>query len=484
MEDIAFASATALAGEIRAKRIGCLELLDFYLKRAETYNPALNAIIAWQMEKARERARAADAALAKGESWGPLHGVPVTVKEAFDVAGLPTTFGNPVFAKNIAPRNSALVDRLEGAGAVVYGKTNVPLMLLDSQTFNEIYGTTNSAWDQKRSPGGSSGGAATVLAAGLAALEAGSDIGGSLRNPAHYNGVYGHKTTTGTVSTRGHGPPGVLIPTDMFVAGPMARHAEDLALAMGVLAGPDGPGASAWRIDLPPPRAKRLRDFRVAIWAHSPLSAVDDRIIEKLEAVGDTLRSAGALVSDASRPNFEIEPFHRTYLKLLRAATSSRVPAEVFEAHLALAATLSPDDMTHRANLARGATVRHREWLQTNEIRMRYRIAWREFFKDFDVVLAPIAATPAFLHDQNPDRDKRVMRVNGKDISYNDQLFWAGLAAMPYLPSTAAPIGFVEGLPVGMQIIGPEAGDYTTIEFARLLAQEIGGFVPPPGYAQ
>src|SRR5436305_11298474 len=190
MEERAFASATRLAGEIRDRRIGCLELLDHYLARAERYNPALNAIVAWQTERAREGASAADAALARGEVWGPLHGVPVTVKESFNVAGLPTTWGNPPWKDNIAADNAVLVERLLAAGAVIYGKTNVPLMLQDAQSYNEVYGTTNNPWDTSRGPGGSSGGEAAALAAGLSALGAGSDIAGSLRNPAHYCGIF------------------------------------------------------------------------------------------------------------------------------------------------------------------------------------------------------------------------------------------------------------------------------------------------------
>src|SRR5438045_5951261 len=228
MDDRAFASATELAVEIRDRRIGCVELLDFYLARAERHNPALNAIVVWRLEQARERARAADAALARGERWGPLHGIPMTVKESFNVAGLPTTFGNPLWKDNIATGNAFLIDRLLHAGAIVFGKTNVPYMLADAQSYNDIYGTTNSPWEATRSPGGSSGGEAATLAAGLSGLGAGSDIAGSLRNPAHHSGRYGHKPTWGLISTRGHAPPGVRTPTDIRAVGPMARHAADL----------------------------------------------------------------------------------------------------------------------------------------------------------------------------------------------------------------------------------------------------------------
>ena len=188
MDERAFASATGLAGEIRDRRVGCLELLDFFLERAGRYNPALNAVVAWQVEPARERARAADAALARGEVWGPLHGLPMTVKESFNLAGLPSTWGNPPWKDKVPADNAVLVDRLLAAGAVIYGKTNVPLMLQDAQSYNEVYGTTNNPWDVGRTPGGSSGGAAAALAAGFVPLELGSDIAGSLRAPARRTG--------------------------------------------------------------------------------------------------------------------------------------------------------------------------------------------------------------------------------------------------------------------------------------------------------
>ena len=187
MSEIALRTASALAVDIRERRIGCLELLDHYLARVERINPALNAIVVMDVDGARARAAAADAALAKGEVWGPLHGIPMTIKESYDVIGMPTTWGVPALKDNVPSTNAAAVDRLLDAGVVLFGKTNVPLLLADWQTFNEIYGTTNNPWDVSRAPGGSSGGSAAVLATGMAALEAGSDIGASIRNPAHYS---------------------------------------------------------------------------------------------------------------------------------------------------------------------------------------------------------------------------------------------------------------------------------------------------------
>jgi len=483
MEDRAFASATQLAGEIRDRRIGSLELLDFFVARAERHNPALNAVVAWQVDQARERARAADAALARGEIWGPLHGVPMTVKESFNLAGLPSTWGNPVWKVNKAAENAVLVDRLLAAGAVIYGKTNVPLMLQDSQSYNEVYGTTNNPWDPTRGPGGSSGGEGAALAAGFAALGAGSDIAGSLRNPAHYCGIYSHKPTWGLVPTRGHSPTGALSPTDISVVGPMARAAEDLDLAMRVLAGPDLIQQATWRAALPEARHRRLGDFRVAVWTQSPLCELDASVADRIEAAVGALRGAGAKVDETARPAFDDAEHQELFMLLLRAATASRMSDKDFEAQREIATTLKPEDKSSRAAVARGATLYHRGWGAANEARTKLRFAWREFFEDHDVLLAPVAATAAFPHDHNPDRDARLVPVNGKHRPYQEQIFWAGVASRSYLPATAAPLGLTEsGLPVGCQIIGAEGEDLTTIEFARLLAAEIGGFIPPPNF--
>src|SRR5215469_12356035 len=426
MDDRTFTSATELAAEIRDRRIGCLELLDFYLARAERHNPALNAIVVWQIEQARERARAADAALGRGECWGPLHGIPMTVKESFNIAGLPTTFGNPLWSDNIAAENAFLIDRLLQAGAVVFGKTNVPYMLGDAQSYNEIYGTTNNPWDPARSPGGSSGGEAAALAAGLSALGAGSDIAGSLRNPAHYCGIYAHKPTWGLISTRGHAPPGIMTPTDISVVGPMARHAEDLDLAMRTLAEPDLLQRAAWRIELPPPRRRRLGEFRVAVWASSPLCRIDSSVSALFDRAVNAIGHTGAGVDDTARPNITDQEHQRLFMLLLRAATASRMRDEDFARQQEIAATLSDDDMSDRAAVARGATLMHRAWGSANEARTKLRYTWGEFFKHFDVLLTPVAATAAFPHNHNPNRDERTVSVNGRPVPYAEQLFFCG----------------------------------------------------------
>src|SRR5215510_9792787 len=331
MIEVPFRSARHLASQIRRKKIGSLELLDLYLARVDKYNPTLNAIIATDVEAARARARAADDALAKGETWGPLHGVPMTIKESYDVVGLPTTWGVPELKDNQPERNALAVDRLLAAGAVLFGKTNVPLYLADYQSYNAIYGTTNNPWDLARSPGGSSGGSAAALAAGLTGLEAGSDIGSSIRNPAHYCGIYGHKPTFGVVPPRGQAMPGRVAQGDISVIGPMARSTDDLEIALGVMAGPDEIDAVGYKLTLPAPRQKALSDFKVAVVLTDPNSEVDDEVQAKIQAVAEFISKKRAKVSDRARPDIDTSELARVYIHLLRAATSGRQTGEEFD---------------------------------------------------------------------------------------------------------------------------------------------------------
>jgi amidase len=380
----------------------------------------------------------------------------MTIKEAYDVAGLPTTWGHPDQRQNVPRADAVVVERFKAAGAHFLGKTNVPVDLGDFQSYNEVYGTTNNPWDLTRTPGGSSGGSAAALASGMTGLESGSDIGGSIRNPAHFCGVYGHKPTWATVPSRGHQPPGVPPgpeEPDLAVVGPMGRSAEDLALAMEVISGPDYLTSPGWRLELPPPRMTTLHGLRVAMWPDDPAAPVDGTIVGRIANVGDRLASLGATVSDTARPPFTGEASHGVYMPILSAVTSG--PA---------------GDLTYG------------EWVQLNGQRAAFRTQWQEFFREWDILICPITATTAFLQDQSPI-NARTVPVNGESRPYWEQLYWAGLATLSYLPSTVFPTGpSEEGLPIGLQAIGAEFDDRTTIEFARLIAQEIGGFQPPPGY--
>jgi amidase len=483
MLDVPFRTATQLATAIRKKKIGCLELLDLYLERVAKYNPAINAIIATDVDGARKRARAADRALAKGQVWGPLHGVPMTIKESYDVAGMPTTWGIPRLKDHRATRNALTVDRLLGAGVVLFGKTNVPIFLADYQSYNDIYGTTNNPWDLTRAPGGSSGGSAAALAAGLTGLEAGSDIGSSIRNPAHYCGVFGHKPTWGIVPPRGHTVLENVATTDISVVGPLARGADDLALALDVMAGADEIDGAGWQLRLPAARQKRLREYRVAVMLTDPSSEVDGAVQDRLQALVDFLAKSRVKVSDRARPDLDTRAAHRVYLQLLRSATSRRLSDAEFQKNLATLQTLAPDDESYFAEMTRGNTLSHRDWLTANERRHRMRRKWAEFFKEWDLLLCPVAASAAFPHDHVGERYERTIEVNDHRVPTTEQLFWAGLTCMVYLPATVAPVGLTPaGLPVGVQIAGPQYGDRTCIAFARLLEREYQAFVPPPGF--
>jgi amidase len=481
--DVPFRAAKQLAADVRRKRIGCLELLDLYLARVEKYDPMLNAVVVRDFDRARRRARAADRALARGEVWGLLHGVPMTIKESYDVAGLPTTWGVPALKDNIAARNALVVDRLLDAGVVLFGKTNVPLYLADWQTFNAIHGTTSNPWDITRAPGGSSGGSAAALAAGLTGLEAGSDIGSSIRNPAHFCGVYGHKPTWGIVPRHGQALPGQVAPVDIDVVGPLARSADDLALALSVMAGPDPIEAAGWQLRLRRPRQKRLRDFTVALMLDAPESAVDRAVQDRLQALGDFLGRQRVKVDDRARPAIDTGEAFGVYIRLLRAATSARQADADFERNLGIARALAPGDDSYFARATRAAVLSHRDWLAANEARHRMRLAWADFFTRYDLLLCPVAGTAAFPHDQQGERHERTLVVNGRRVPVTDHLFWAGYSGVSLLPSTAAPCGFTPGgLPVGVQIVGPQYGDLTCLAFARLLEREFQAFVPPPGY--
>ena len=481
MLDVPFRSAKRLAADIKGKKIGCVELLELYLARVQKYDGALNAIVVRDFDRARTRARTLDRA--RG-ARGPLHGVPMTIKESYDVAGLPTTWGVPAYKDRIATKNALVVDRLLDAGAVLFGKTNVPLYLADWQSFNAIYGTTNNPWDVTRAPGGSSGGSAAALAAGLTGLEAGSDIGSSIRNPAHFCGVYGHKPTWGIVPRHGQALPWQGAPVDIDVVGPLARSSDDLALALSIMAGPDAIEAPGWQLKLKPPRQKRLRDYTVALMLDAPDIAVDREVQERLQALADFLRREKVRVDERARPAIDMDEAFRVYTTLLRSATSDRQSDADFEKNVGIARALAPDDETYYARSIRSAVLSHRDWLAANEARHRMRRAWSEFFTTYDLLLCPVASTAAFPHDQQGERYERTLMVNGTRVPVTDHLFWAGYSGVSYLPSTAAPCGFTAGgLPVGVQIVGPQYGDLTCLAFAKLLEHEFQGFVPPPCFA-
>ena len=474
--DPAFLSARQQAALIRRGKIGCLELLDHYIDRIVRYDGKINAVVARDFERGRARAKRLDR---DGARVGKLFGVPTTVKESFDVAGLPTTWGVAEKRGQSAAADALAVRRLEAAGAVVFAKTNVPPMLGDWQSANPIYGVTNNPWDLTRSPGGSSGGSAAALAAGLTGLELGSDIGGSIRQPAHSCGLFGHKPSYGLLPMRGHGPePGIAGSVDIAVIGPLARSADDLALVLGLLAQPD-PQETALRVNLPKRGPIGIKGLRVAVWSADPTVAPDATISGELAALAKFLRREGAKVSMTARPAFDPAQAFMIALQMLGAALSIGPPGSNALA-VARAEALAPDDRSPGAWLTRGMALRHSDFLGLNERRHRLRRAWAVFFQDWDVVLCPAFAVPALAHVTAANRDRQVV-INGEDRSWFEMMFWPLLAGAVHLPATVAPLGQTSaGLPFGVQIIGPLHGDRMTISVADLLETSWRGFAPAP----
>ncbi|MDP1647636.1 MAG: amidase [Rubrivivax sp.] len=483
MTETAFLPAHELALRIRRREVSASELLQLFLGRIARLDPQFNAVPVLDAERASARARAADAALERGEVWGPLHGVPMTVKESFNVAGLPTTYGIEAFRNNIAASDAVTVQRLKAAGAVIFGKTNVPVSLADWQSFNPVYGTTNNPWDPTRTPGGSSGGAAAALAAGLTALELGSDIGASIRNPAHYCGVWGHKPTWGVVPLGGHEltPQECADNFDIAAAGPLARSAFDLALAMDILATPLeamtplGRLPMAWRDRGTPPRR-----CRVAVLFDDAEAEVDAGVQQALHALASFLRAQGVAVTEDARPVDSRESNH-VYLHLLRAATGAHYDDADYAQALQRARGYAPQDQSYPARHFRGNTFSYRDWVQLDAVRTKLRRQWAAFFERHDLLICPVATTPAFAHNQQGERWERMIPVNGHTQPSTDALFWAGYPGIVGLPATAVPLGLSPGgLPVGAQIVGPLFGDADCLRFAQWLEREYRAFVPPP----
>jgi amidase len=487
MGELSYRSAFECLALLRNREISSLELVDACIARIEALNPALNAVVAKDYERARETARAADAARANGEELGVLHGLPITVKDSLETADLVTTSGAPALRNHVPKEDAVAVRRAVDAGAIVLGKTNLPMYAGDWQTFNAVYGRTNNPWDVTRTAGGSSGGAAASIAAGFVPLEIGSDIGGSIRTPANYCGVYGHKPSHGIVPGRGHipGPPGTKSEPDLAVIGPLARTASDLRLALDVIAGPDVLVRDGWTLALPPPRAEQLEDFRVGYWLDDPLCPIDSSVRAELEATIEALRPHVKLV-DIGAP-LQLERIVPLYVRLLMGVIGGDMPkslkvlTRMLLPYYALAERMGIETDLITKNAARGMHQSHADWNRANEGRTRVRWQCHELFGDIDVLLTPVGPVTAFPHQTGGNHLSRRITVNGQKRPYMDHVSWAALATAAYLPATSAPVGVTEdGLPVNIQIIGPYLGDRTTIRFAELLAEVRGGFRPPP----
>lgn len=444
---------------IRRGEISSVELTKLVLARIDAVNPAVNAVIEVRRQRALEDAASADRALARGGEHGPLHGVPVTVKDSLNAIGLHTTWGNPAFRDYVADGDATVVRRLKDAGAIVIGKTNVAYMLADfGQTANPLYGVTNNPWDVGRTPGGSTGGGAAALAAGMTFLEYGSDLVGSIRIPASFCGVYGLKPSVGIVPLTGFqvpGPPvGPSEMTYMSAVGPLARSADDLRTALRVTAGPEAPASWAYSWSLAPARHTRLDRFRVGVVLDDERSPVSSEAAAPLAAAIETIRRAGATVVEGWPEG--IDPGWS---------------AESFGFHIGMFFAFAQPDQ-HPPAMSEFVEHEHR--------RMAARAAWARYFDDVDVFLCPANFTAAFPHDDGLFEERTIATPEG-ERPYQDQPFWIAHASLAGLPAVVAPVGRTpSGLPVGAQIVGPLYEDDTAITFAQLLAGVTGGFERPP----
>ena len=460
IDPLLYKSATELTTAIRRREISSLELLNRYIENIQVNNDRINAVVAMNETAARARAAEADKALAEGQYWGPLHGLPMTVKDVFEVVGMPATSGDPKLKNYFPQQNAIAIQRLIDAGAIIFGKTNIPYHARDFQSFNLVYGTTNNPWDTSKTPGGSSGGSAAALAAGFTPLELGSDLGGSIRVPSNFCGVFGHKPTFGVVPRLGHIPPmpGRLPPEEipllpLFVAGPLARSADDLELALGVLMTPGRVVHSDRRPELLPPRRQRFADYRVAVWFKDSdiANEIDAEVLAVLQKAVKKLRAAGLKINEEARPQIHLWENLRIWTNIRDDMMAGAIP--IWKGHI--------------------------------EKQKKQQAQWAAFFERYDVLLAPVSPTAAFEHKHRLPMASRRLMINGRSKSYFKNLTWTVMAIVSGLPATVAPVGQTEsGLPVGVQIIGNRFEDRTTIDFARGLSEIVGGFFAPPVYRE
>ena len=481
--DLDRATATELTRAIADRSVSSRELLEHLLARVARHNPSLNAIVALDADRARATAEAADAATASGGPTGPLHGLPMTVKDVWETAGLVTTSGAPELRSYVPETDALAVGRLRGAGAVIFGKSNTPLYAGDFQTYNDVYGVTNNPWDTSRTAGGSSGGAAAAVAAGLTPLELGSDIGGSIRNPAHFNGVYGLKPSWGVVPGRGHipGPPGTLVEADVNCNGPLARSLEDLALALDVVAGPLPEDAAGWHLRLDAgPAIADVGQLRVATVFHEGTDVLPlaGDVRANLDGFADRLARAGARVQELSLP-VPLADGLRSWQELVLPIVGMGLPDDAYASFADLDAVPGDDPMLVAGRALAG---RYRTWARANGLRQRQRAAWAACFEQYDVVLAPVMPTAAFPHDVDRPITERVLDVDGTPVAHLVAMAWCGAVGSVLLPVVTLPTGPTpDGLPVGIQVIGPFLSDRRLLRMARLVDEAAGpGFTPPP----
>jgi amidase len=473
----AYATARQILANLEAKRISARELLEFAIARNTEVGARLNAVVDTDIPRAMKDAARIDDARARGETLPALAGLPMTIKDCFDVENMPAVCGDPTLKdrkKDCA--DAAMVCLAREAGAVIWGKTNVPLMTGDFQSYNEIYGTTNNPYDVTRTPGGSSGGSAAALASGVTPLEIGSDIGGSLRHPANFCGVCSLKPTWGVLDQRGHVPPApaAFFERDLNVVGPMARNSEDLKFFWSLL-------------NKSPLKARRdVKGARVAVWADEPGFPLARDVRDAIARAADALSRAGAKVEQA-KPDIDGNRLMEIYTSLLIAVISVGLPEEVFRAFEAMRdsdlKTVAEQGSRAAAALYRlRATASYRDIMHAAIRRTALKDKLKEFFAaGWEAIVMPISPVTAFAHLHEPGFNERTLDVDGETVPYSSMLNWIAPATALHAPSLAAPAGQTKtGLPVGVQIVGSWHSEDRLFDFAAAIEDGIGGFKAPP----
>lgn len=491
MTELHYQPAHELLTQLEAGTLTSEALVTAVLARISSRNPTVNAVVTLDETRVLEQARETDKKRASGENLGPLHGLPLTLKDTWEAAGMTCTAGARTLRNHKPERHADVVQQLENAGAIILGKTNVPVYATDLQSYNSLFGVTNNPHNVDHTPGGSSGGAAAALASGMTPLEVGSDLAGSIRIPAHFCGVFGHKPSRSLVSFRGHipGPPGTQSQPDLAEGGALARNAQDLELLLKVIAGPKSVEGRCWTLNMLPSQLDTLKQTRVGLWLEDPLCPVEKQLTEGYQDLGKKLFDQGALVSQASHPLLNLERVLPVYFNLMGSLLSTSLrPAQrrqmkwaaKLEKLLALFGPTTP----FMGEYGRGANQPAYEWMAMSEMREKMRADIETLFQEVDVLLTPITPTAAIPHDHSQPVFKRRITVNGQTRAYMDQFCWIAFATLLGLPATSVPIGRTkEGLPFSVQVIGAPGMDLTTIGFARLLEEAgLAGFQTPSGF--
>ncbi|MGL4637836.1 MAG: amidase family protein [Beijerinckiaceae bacterium] len=467
---------------LQTKALSAKELLDLTLARIDKLNPALNAIVFRDDAKATSAANMADERLKSGTAR-PLEGLPITIKDAMDVEGFPSTGGSPGLKDRVPTVDAVAVARLRQAGAILIGRTNVPVFSGDFQSVNPMHGFTSNPWNPTFSSGGSSGGAAVAVATGMSSFEIGSDQGSSVRWPTATNGIHGLKSSWGLVSNWGIIPPPPEKRTDrnveLVAIGPMTRHAADLDLLLPILSGPRNIGIAG--PTLAAPRHLTPKGLRVAVWLDEAFAPVDSAVSDGVRHAAKLLADQGAIVDERARPAFRFEEAYEVFALLNHWIVGYGLPPRLRDKIAGQASLVSPNDLSHRALQARGIRMTPGFYQEVNARRQRLIRQWAAFFTRYDVVLCPPAPVAALPHDHEPNIMIRTLDVNGEKIPYLNFLHWASLATGSNLPATVSPAGMTpDGMPRGVQIIGPMMEDRTPIAVSMMLEKLQGGYHAPP----